>query len=239
MRRKTVEAALFLASGPLSITDLMNIAECSAGELEDEIKLLREKFGSDSGIKLLEAHNSYQLIVNPEVIHKVKQLSPYRDLSPGLVKALSVIAFRGPVKQSILVNTIGNRAYDYAGELERRGLITAKREGRTRILKVTKLFEDYFGKAVAQNNLERFMEGDLLLDGELKDGTDVSEEIEDGKGLKINGKRRSKYFRDDEDVEDSQLIEEQEMLDDAEEVEGEEERGIRSVEDKPDDVDEE
>jgi segregation and condensation protein B len=158
MRRKTIEAALFLASGPLSITDLMNIAECSAGELEDVIALMRERFNQDSGIKFLEANNSYQLIVNPEVIHKVKQLSPYRDLSPGLVKALSVIAFKGPLKQSILVNTIGNRAYEYIGELEKRGLITAKREGRTRILKVTKLFVDYFGESVPANNLERFLE---------------------------------------------------------------------------------
>jgi len=226
MRRKTIEAALFLASGPLSITDLMTIAECSAGELEDVIVLMRERFNQDSGIKLLEANNSYQLIVNPEVIHKVKQLSPYRDLSPGLVKALSVIAFKGPLKQSILVNTIGNRAYEYIGELEKRGLITAKREGRTRILKVTKLFVDYFGESVPANNLERFLE---------ERGEKPAKEK---KGKLKAEKKKSKYFRDYGNVDDNQLIEEQEMLDDAEEVKGEEEHGIHATEDTPDEAEE-
>jgi chromosome segregation and condensation protein ScpB len=227
MRRKTVEAALFLASGPLSITDLMTIAECSAGELEDEMSVLRVKYDTESGIKLLEAHSSYQLIVNPDVIHKVKQLSPYRDLSPGLVKALSVIAFKGPLKQSILVNTIGNRVYEYIGELEKRGLITAKREGRTRILRVTKLFVDYFGQSVPENNLERFLE----------EKGDKPPPVAK-KGRKGAEKKRSKYFHDYANVDDNQLIEEQEMLEDAEEVKGEEERGIRDTVDTPDEVEE-
>jgi len=234
MRRKTVEAALFLSSGPLSITDLLTIVECNASELDDEIRALKEKYGDDSGIKLIEANQSYQLIVHPDVIPRVKQLSPYRDLSAGLVKALSVIAFKGPLKQSVLVNTLGNRAYEYTGELEKRGLITAKKEGRTRILKVTRLFVDYFGASVPANNLERFLEDDVK-GVELKD----LEGAEDGKEEPgVLKKRKSKYFRDDEDVDDEQLIEEQEMLDDAEQVKGESEISARETTDAPDEVEE-
>jgi segregation and condensation protein B len=233
MRRKTVEAALFLSSGPLSITDLIAIVECNASELEDEIKALKEKYGDESGIKLIEANQSYQLIVHPDVIPKVKQLSPYRDLSPGLIKALSVIAFKGPLKQSVLVNTLGNRAYEYIGELEKRGLITAKKEGRTRILKVTRLFVDYFGASVPANNLERFLEDDVK-GVELKD-LEGAEEESDSKPRK----KKSKYFQDDEEVDDKQLIEEQEMLEDAEEVKGESEMSARETTDVPDEVDEE
>jgi len=97
------------------------------------------------------------LIVNPEILQKVKKITPYKDLSPGLLKTLSIIAFKGPLKQSVLVNTIGNRAYEYAHELEKRGLISAKKSGRTRILKTTRLFVDYFGKEPEKTNLEKFV----------------------------------------------------------------------------------
>ncbi|MBN2095058.1 MAG: SMC-Scp complex subunit ScpB [Candidatus Aenigmarchaeota archaeon] len=216
MRRKTVEAALFLASGPITAADLVSIVECSAAELEDEILALKEKYGEDSGIKLIDANQSYQFIVNPLIVHKVKQLSPYRDLSPGLVKALSIIAFKGPLKQSLLVNTVGNRAYEYTGELEKRGLITAKKEGRTRILKVTKLFVDYFGQAPEKRNLEKFLDSPKAAEALDKIASEGEEGPEGG------GIEKLKKTKKPEPLGDDQLIAEQEMYDEAEEIRGEE-----------------
>lgn len=157
MPKKTIEAALFLKSKPTTIEELMEITELSSGEIQKRVIELKEKYNEESGIKLVEANGTYQLIVNPQILPTVKKLTPYKDLSPGLLKALSVIAFKGPVKQNILVNTIGNRAYEYAHELERRGLISAKKSGRTKILNTTRLFVDYFGREPEKHNLERFM----------------------------------------------------------------------------------
>ena len=157
MPKRTIEAALFLSSKPMSISELVELTQISSNEIKEKIRELKEKYGGESGIKLVEANETYQLIVNPEILHKVKKLSPYKDLSPGLLKALSIIAFKGPIKQNVLVNTIGNRTYEYAHELEKRGLISAKRFGRTKILKTTKLFVDYFGKEPEKTNLEKFV----------------------------------------------------------------------------------
>ncbi|MGC9310750.1 MAG: SMC-Scp complex subunit ScpB [Candidatus Aenigmatarchaeota archaeon] len=223
MKKKTVEAALFLSSGPVPMEDLMGIADCSSGEIFELMEELRAKYGEESGIKLIEANQSWHFIINPDVVHRVKQLSPYRDLSPGLVKALSIIAFKGPLKQSALVNTMGNRTYEYAHELEKRGLISAKREGRTKLLKVTKLFEDYFGHKPENANLERFMETPLDIDGE-------DEDEEDG-GLPRPKKKKPRLFGFPEEPDDGKLVEEQEYLEDAEDVEGEKEMDFREDED--------
>ena len=157
MPKKTIEAALFLSSNPMNISELVELTQIPASDIREKMKELKEKYNEESGIKLVESNENYQFIVNPDVIRKVRKLSPYKDLSPGLLKALSIIAFKGPVKQSILVNTIGNRVYEYAPELEKRGLISSKKMGRTKILKITKLFVDYFGKEPEQNNLEKYM----------------------------------------------------------------------------------
>lgn len=165
MIKQTIEAALFLSSEPLEIAKLVEITQVSSSEIKKAISELKEKYNEESGIKLVEHSNTYQLIVNPKVLSKVKELSPYRDLSPGLLKALSIIAFKGPLKQSALVNTIGNRSYEYVRELERRGLISAKKSGRTKILKITKLFIDYFGKEPKKINLERFIKDSDKFEG--------------------------------------------------------------------------
>jgi segregation and condensation protein B len=158
MPKRTIEAALFLKSKPMTAAELVELTQLPSREIEAKILELKEKYNEESGIRLIEANETYQLIVNPEILQKVRKLAPYKDLSPGLLKTLSIIAFKGPLKQSVLVNTIGNRVYEYAHELERRGLISAKKAGRTKMLKTTKLFVDYFGKEPEKTNLEKFVD---------------------------------------------------------------------------------
>lgn len=158
MPKKIIEAALFLKSKPISIAELIELTQVSSEEIKRSIEELKKKYNEESGIKLIEANDTCQLIINPEVLQKVRKLAIYKDLSPGLLKTLSVIAFKGPLKQSALVNTIGNRVYEYAHELEKRGLISAKKAGRTKVLRTTKLFVDYFGKEPEKTNLEKFVD---------------------------------------------------------------------------------
>jgi len=157
MLKETIEAALFLSSQPLNLGKLVEITGASSLEIKKAIEELKVKYNENSGIKLIEHSDTFQLIVNPKVLPKVKNLSPYKDLSRALLKTLSIIAFKGPIKQSALVNTIGNRAYEYVKELEKRGLISARKVGRTRVLRTTKLFSDYFGVEARKTNLKEFI----------------------------------------------------------------------------------
>ena len=81
---------------------------------------------------------------------KVAELTPYRDLSDGMVRSLALIAALQPVKQSVLVKLQGNKVYDYVKRLEEKKLIKSRKAGRTKILETTKHFEAYFGSSIEE-----------------------------------------------------------------------------------------
>jgi segregation and condensation protein B len=78
-----------------------------------------------------------------------RHLSKSREgrLSPAAFETLAVIAYKQPIKQSDLVVIRGNKSYEHVRELEKRGLISAERSGRTKLLTTTRAFADYFGLA--------------------------------------------------------------------------------------------
>jgi segregation and condensation protein B len=62
----------------------------------------------------------------------------------AMLKALALIAYEQPIKQSYVVKIRGNRVYDYMRKLEDLGLIERKAEGHTKILTTTAKFRQYF-----------------------------------------------------------------------------------------------
>ena len=59
-------------------------------------------------------------------------------------KTLAIIAYKQPVTQSEVIKIRGNKAYDHIKSLREQSLISADRKGRTRLLKVTSNFYEYF-----------------------------------------------------------------------------------------------
>jgi segregation and condensation protein B len=80
----------------------------------------------------------------------VAKIAPFSELSEGVKRTLAIIIAKQPVKQSTIVKIQGNKAYDYLRILEKKGLIRAEKFGRTRIISLTKNFEEYFGKSVEE-----------------------------------------------------------------------------------------
>ena len=118
-----------------------------------ELKMLdelRERYSSENGgIKLSDA-GGYRLIVKSPYVDDVSNLTPHADMSRGLLRVLSIIAYHEPVQQADIVKVVGNRTYEYVKDLEMRGLIKWERKGRTKMLSTTPHFEDYFGAKKAQ-----------------------------------------------------------------------------------------
>lgn len=140
-----LEAVLFTTTKPLSIEELQKIIRIKKESIEKLIQQLREKYNTEeSGIHLSEA-GGYRLSVKPHFNENVSNLTPHADLSRGLLRVLSIIAYHEPIKQSDIVKVIGNRTYEYIKELDSRGLIRVEKKSRTRILSTTPQFEEYFG----------------------------------------------------------------------------------------------
>lgn len=145
-----LEAVLFTTDEPLSIEELEKIVKLKREELEKLFSALRNRYSNpESGIKLSDV-GGYQLIVKQDYIQSVSNLTPHADLSRGLLRVLSIIAYHEPIKQSDIVKVVGNRTYEYVKDLENRGLIKTERKSRTKIMRTTPHFEDYFGAKKAE-----------------------------------------------------------------------------------------
>ncbi|MFH0832853.1 MAG: SMC-Scp complex subunit ScpB [Candidatus Aenigmatarchaeota archaeon] len=140
-----LEAVLFTTDKPMVIEELEKTTKIKRDEIERLLKVLESKYSNpDAGIKL-STGGGYRLIVKEDYVAKVSHLTPHADLSRGLLRVLSIIAYHEPVAQSEIVKVVGNRTYEYTKELEERGLISSERKSRTKLLTTTQHFEEYFG----------------------------------------------------------------------------------------------
>jgi segregation and condensation protein B len=142
-----IEAALYVAGKPL---DLKTLASVVGFRSEDKVRelarSLKTKYGSDgSCLEVLELSDGrFVMQLRPQFVHDVKRLATRQLLTPGPMKTLSFIAYRQPVTQSFLAKVRGNLAYSHVKQLREIGLIAEERLGRTKLLRTTPNFADYF-----------------------------------------------------------------------------------------------
>lgn len=140
-----LEAILFTTTEPLSIEEIHKASRITVNEIQLLLKDIENKYASpEHGVKL-STIGGYRLMVKEEFVDKVSHLTPHADLSRGLLRVLSIIAYHEPVPQSDIVKIIGNRTYEYVKELEQRGLVKSEKKSRTKLLSTTPQFEEYFG----------------------------------------------------------------------------------------------
>ncbi|MBU5557654.1 MAG: SMC-Scp complex subunit ScpB [Candidatus Aenigmatarchaeota archaeon] len=145
-KRALLEAALFMAAEPLSMRQLEKILRISPDKIQELLKEIAASFASDEhGINIIESSAGWQMRVKPQFAPQVRHLTPYHELSRGLLRVLAMVAYKQPITQSQIVRVIGNRTYEYVKQLEQRGLIRTVKTGRTKALVATKEFASYFG----------------------------------------------------------------------------------------------
>jgi len=156
-KKALIEAAFFVSSKPLNpryLSKLFSIPEEEIVSIIEEISNELKK--EERGIMLIQTSEGYELVVKPEYRSLVSKIAPFSDLSEGVKRTLAIIIAKQPVKQSVIVKIQGNKAYDYLKILEKKGLIKAEKFGRTKIISLTKNFEEYFGKSVEEIKKELF-----------------------------------------------------------------------------------
>ena len=144
--KRLIEAALFMSSRPLTTEEISRITGIgSLGKIEERLEELRKEY-EGRGFEIVRSPEGWVMEVRSEILPKVSHLARYSDLSGGHKRTLALIAYREPVKQSEIVRVQGNKAYAYIKFLLKKGLVKSEKEGRTRILTLTKEFERYFGE---------------------------------------------------------------------------------------------
>lgn len=152
-----IEAALFLSSDPVSRGELLDLTGLNEEQLGRVLEDLKKDLDSgDRGLELFENQGSYRFKVKRGLLDRVKHLAPHQDMSRGVLRTLSVIAYNSPVLQKEVVDIRGNGAYDHIDKLRERNFVKSEQEGRTKLLSVTQHFLDYF----ELENLEELRQGE-------------------------------------------------------------------------------
>jgi len=151
--RRVAEAALFMAPEPLTLNDITKILGVdSPGITLKVLDELEKEFNSrESALEITSpSKNHYQMRVRDSYAERVSHLAVTTDMSKAVLRTLGLIAVRQPVRQSIVVRIVGNKAYDYIGELAEKGFIKADKQANTKLLSTTSKFDSYFGKSAAE-----------------------------------------------------------------------------------------
>ena len=142
-----IEAALYVTGKPLDVDVLGSVLNLRSDEkIRKLAAALKEKYAQSSGaLEVLELSDGrYVMQLKPEYSKSVKRLATRQLLTPGPLKTLSYIALRQPVAQSHVVKVRGNLAYGHVRVLRDMGLISEEKLGRSKLLRTTQSFSDYF-----------------------------------------------------------------------------------------------
>ena len=83
--------------------------------------------------------------VSGEYSHIINKLATgSSEFSKAEQETLAIIAFKQPIKQSVLIKIRVNKAYDHVRNFYKLGLIKKKKFGRTHELSLSNEFYDYF-----------------------------------------------------------------------------------------------
>jgi len=139
-----VEAVLFVtarAMKPIEISELLKVPE---DEVENALLDLMFDYSSRDSALEIDDEDGYIIQVRSEHLDIVEKLCPV-DLKPAVLKTLTVIALKEPIRQAYLKELRSN-AYEHVAELLEKGLISKTRDknGRSFNLKTTPKFAEYF-----------------------------------------------------------------------------------------------
>ena len=143
-----IEAALYVAGRPLDLRTLGSIIKTrSERKVQQVARELAKKYEKrHTALEVLELEDQrFVMQLKKEYTPRVRRLAMRPLLTAGPLKTLSYIAYRQPVLQTQVIDVRGTHAYNHLKQLEDLELITRERAGRTKMLRTTEFFADYFG----------------------------------------------------------------------------------------------
>ena len=152
-----VEAVLFTTGKFLTAEEISNLSGLSNEEVIQGISLLFEDYNNrDTSLEIIKLGDKYKLNIKKEHLHITTKLLKDTELNKPTQETLALIAYKQPVLQSLIIKMRGNTAYDHIKDLQQLDFLTSEKTGRTRILKVTQKFYDYFD--IVQDDLKQKFE---------------------------------------------------------------------------------
>ena len=147
-----VEAVLFTLGKFVSLEDLGRYCEVgSIGMVKEALEELKKDYeNKNCALEIQENEGKFKLNIKKKFGYLTNRLLSGSELDSPTTKTLAIIAYKQPVTQSEVIKIRGNKAYDHIKYLRENNLVSAEKKGRTRLLKVTNNFYEYFDIAESE-----------------------------------------------------------------------------------------
>ncbi len=153
---KLLEAIFFISGRFLTIPELVSLSDLSPAIIPGIIEKIRERYDENSAIEIVEKNNMWKMDVKPNYVYLINKLATgSAEFSKAEQETLAIIAFKQPIKQSVIIKIRGNKAYDHIKKFSDLSLIRKKKLGHTYELSLSDDFYDYFNVSSESNNLSK------------------------------------------------------------------------------------
>jgi len=154
-----IEAVLFTTAKALKVKEIAEILGAEPDAIEESLLDLIMDYSSRDTALEIDDEDGYIFQVKLEHMDIVEKLCPV-ELKPAILKTLTVIALKEPIRQSYLKDLRGSNAYEHVQELVEKGLIAKNKDknGRSFNLKTTQKFNEYFKLKGDAKALARILE---------------------------------------------------------------------------------
>lgn len=144
--KKKIEAILFATGRSLSLEELAKLCNLDSTSLiKDSLLEMQKEYDSRiSSLQLVGENDLWKIVLRKEYHSLTQNLLHKTELDKTLIETLAVIAWKQPILQSDIVKIRGTLTYDHVKILRELGYVETEKFGRTRKLKLTSKFYDYF-----------------------------------------------------------------------------------------------
>ena len=173
--KSRIEAVLFTTGKALQTAEIAEILGTDNDSIAEAMLELIMDYSSRDGALEIDDENGYILQVKAEHMDIVEKLCPVA-LRPAVLKTLTVIALKEPIRQSYLKEIRGANAYEHVKELVDMGLIsrTKDKNGRSFNIKTTPKFAEYFKLKGDAKTLAKILEVDKGIKDDDEDDNTVA-----------------------------------------------------------------
>ena len=173
---RRLEAVFFVSGRFLNMQELVSLSDLNPVIIRNLIRRLQERYEkNDSAIEIVEKKTEegemWKMDVKREYHNVINKLATgSSEFSKAEQETLAIIAFKQPIKQSVIIKIRGNKAYDHIKKFAELGLVKKKKTGHTSELSVSDEFYDYFSvnEGSSMKEIEKKMDEEKMAKEEAK-----------------------------------------------------------------------
>ena len=146
-----VESALFIAGRFLNLQELIMLTDVNPIMLKEILHRLEKKYSTGT-LRIIRRTDSYKMDIAEKYHYLINKLATGNaEFTKAEQETLAIIAYKQPIKQSVIIKIRGNKSYDHIKKFRQLGLVTAKRIGHTLELSLSEEFYEYFNVHKKEN----------------------------------------------------------------------------------------